>query len=84
MSVTRMTSTWFSAGMLGALTAGSPVLADDTELFVGDPSLHGDTKANVLFVFDTSGSMATPVVTQTNYDPDVVYPGACAAAAGKC
>lgn len=80
MSVTRMTSTWFAAGMLGALTAGSPVLADDTELFVGDPSLHGDTKPNVLFVFDTSGSMATPVVTQTNYDPDVVYPGACAAA----
>ncbi len=77
MSVTRMRCTWFLAGMLWAFTATTPTMADDTELFVGDSSLYPDAKPNVLFIFDTSGSMNTPVATQTIYDPAVSYPGSC-------
>jgi len=46
--------------MLYTLTAGQPVLADDTEVLVGTGGVSWATP-NVLFIMDTSGSMARDV-----------------------
>lgn len=52
--------------MLYTLAAGQPVLADDTEVLVGTGGVSWATP-NVLFIMDTSGSMAT--VDDVNADP---------------
>jgi len=44
-------------GALLALVCGGPAMADDTEIFTGAQS---DVPPNILFIFDTSGSMRTP------------------------
>lgn len=46
------------ASLLYVLSAGHPVLADDTEVLFG---LAGSNPANVLFIIDTSGSMRRDV-----------------------
>lgn len=61
-------------GTLWMVTAGSPALADDTELFVATSSGAG-IRPNVLFIIDNSGSMTTQVDTQEPYDPLKTYPG---------
>ena len=48
------------ASMLYVLAAGHPVLADDTEVLVGPGGL-ANMKPNVLFILDTSSSMAWSV-----------------------
>lgn len=54
-----------------SLNAGA-ALADDTEIFFGrDPAAGG--APNILFVIDTSGSMASNVTTQIPYDPAEEY-----------
>src|SRR5690606_14771879 len=63
--------TWTSAGLVLALTAGMPVIADDTELMLSTPNTGG--KPNILFILDTSGSMDDVVTTQEPYDPAVTY-----------
>jgi type IV pilus assembly protein PilY1 len=69
----------FAVGAVGALLCGGPAaVADDTELFV---SRAGTAAAapNVLFIFDTSGSMETRVESQAGYDAGTLYAGACRA-----
>jgi type IV pilus assembly protein PilY1 len=63
--------TWTSAGLVLALTAGMPVVADDTELMLSTPNTGG--KPNILFILDTSGSMDDEVLTQEPYDAAVTY-----------
>src|SRR5690606_30982749 len=46
----------------------------DTEIFFGGSS-SSSIKPNILFVFDNSGSMSDPVVTQSSYDLSVTYTG---------
>ncbi len=72
---------WAAAGFAWATLSGAPAFADDTELFVGtsSPGAMG-TQPNVLFVLDTSGSMADSIETQPPYDPATTYPGSCAQA----
>lgn len=78
MSLNKQRNTWFMAGMLWAMLAGSAAVADDTELFVGDTSLYPQSKPNILFILDTSGSMGTEVLTtQQPWDPNVTWPGPC-------
>ncbi|MDH3419411.1 MAG: PilC/PilY family type IV pilus protein [Gammaproteobacteria bacterium] len=64
-------------GTSWAVLSGLPALADDTELFVTDPSLLANSQPNILFIIDTSGSMDNMVTTQPSYDPTVIYGGAC-------
>ena len=45
------------AGLLLALTAGAPVIADDAELLLAAPISTEQTKPNILFIIDTSTSM---------------------------
>ena len=65
------------AGILLALTAGAPVVADDTELLLVTPSTAQDLKPNILFIIDTSGSMESVESTIAPYDSTLTYAGDC-------
>lgn len=69
--------TWANVGLVLALTAGTPAIAEDIELFLSTPNSAGASKPNILFILDTSGSMLTIEQTQHPYDKDTVYPGSC-------
>ncbi len=62
-------------GALIGLLAGQPVLADDTEIFIGQSLDAGS--ANVLFIIDTSGSMGSSVDWEVPYEPNTAYSGSC-------
>ena len=63
--------------IVSAIT-GFPLLADDTEVYLGDLAFTTNIRPNVLFIIDTSGSMDTDVqLTTGNYDPATTYTGAC-------
>ncbi len=65
MSTNRKHGTWLLAATLWTLISGLPVIADDTELFVGDSGLfHADAQTNVFLILDTSTSMDAAVATQ--------------------
>ncbi len=65
------------AGILLALTAGAPVVADDTELLLATPATAKDNKPNMLFILDTSGSMNSEEATAEPYDSSQTYGGDC-------
>ncbi|MCB1668652.1 MAG: PilC/PilY family type IV pilus protein [Porticoccaceae bacterium] len=50
-------------------------LADDTEIFFNTDNLNNneDYQPNVLFIFDTSGSMGWNITTQEDYNPATDY-----------
>jgi type IV pilus assembly protein PilY1 len=59
------------------ICAGLPVHADDTEIFVATPPTSVNTRPNILFIMDTSGSMATEVVDKATYSAATSYAGSC-------
>jgi type IV pilus assembly protein PilY1 len=79
MNAHMQRTAWTSAGLLLSLLAGSPAVADDTELMLLTPAASEDSKPNILFILDTSGSMAEEVMTQVPYDHTEEYPGDCVA-----
>ncbi len=66
---------WMSIGLLLALTCGAPAIADDTELLLVNPNAATQTKPNVLFIIDSSGSMTTQEETREVYDYTLPYVG---------
>lgn len=60
--------------LLVMLVAATAARADDSELFLSDPDASA-TRANVLFLIDTSGSMDTLVATQAPFDTDSTFAG---------
>ena len=51
-----------------------PVLADDTEVYVGQKLVAGSViRPNVLFIIDTSGSMKNPVDMVTIAHKKMIY-----------
>lgn len=61
--------------LIGGATS-SPLHADDSEVFTSSAFTSGaGARPNILFVVDTSGSMASDT---TSYDPAVTYAGPCA------
>ncbi len=48
-------------GLLYSLVVGSPLYADDTEVFFGSPPSASTVHPNVLFILDSSGSMSASV-----------------------
>ena len=57
---------------------GLPLMADDTEIYLGDLDFSTDIRPNILFIIDTSGSMATDVLIPAgSYDSSLVYTGDC-------
>ena len=65
------------AGSLLILATSMPVLADDTELLLVNPSTASQDKPNILFILDTSGSMDTIESTIDPYDSSITYSGPC-------
>lgn len=66
-------STWTVFGLTLALLSGAPALADDTELLLVAPPDASETKPNVMFILDTSGSMSREQEAALTYDPGEVY-----------
>ena len=73
MHAQKKNITWTCAGILLALTAGAPVIADDTELLLVTPRKAKDNKPNILFILDTSGSMSSGELTFETYDSTLIY-----------
>ncbi len=68
----------YSLGLILSLGICIPVQADDTEIYVVDSNaIDSSIQPNVLFILDTSGSMAATVQTQAKYDPGFEYAGSC-------
>jgi hypothetical protein len=65
------------AGFLLALTAGAPVIADDTELLLVSPPSTDATKPRIMFIIDTSTSMTSNEDTAVPYNPGQTYGGDC-------
>ena len=63
------------AATLAVMVCGRSALADDSEIFTGSAS--AGALPNILLILDTSGSMASPVITQAAYDPATTYAGSC-------
>ena len=70
---------WFIAGLAIAALVGRPVVADDTELFLGTSSPAVQGRPNILLLFDDSVSMGTTMRARAAYDPATTYAGGCAA-----
>src|SRR5437763_8309908 len=70
-------SRWQSliAATLAVIVCGPSALADDSEIFTGSSS--SGAQPNILVILDTSGSMASTVTTQTPFNPNTTYAGAC-------
>src|SRR5256886_3779953 len=70
-------SRWQSliAATLAVIVCGPSALADDSEIFAGSSS--SVAQPNILLILDTSCSMASTVTTQTPFNPNTTYPGAC-------
>ena len=68
---------WMAAGAACALIAGTPAVADDTELFLLPPDPTKLPKANVMFILDSSFSMNDPQSTTKPYDFETTYTGDC-------
>jgi type IV pilus assembly protein PilY1 len=68
MMTTRIRAGTFAAGLLWAVAAGAPALADDTELFLGN-NTDSQAQPNILFVIDNSISMQALGPALPPYDP---------------
>ena len=77
MVMSRNHGAWAGVGFLLAMTAGSPVLADDTELLLSTPNSTGADKPNILFILDSSGSMTSIEETQQPFISTAIYSGDC-------
>jgi type IV pilus assembly protein PilY1 len=62
-------------GALLLLATASVARADDTEIFFGNTTVT--VPANIMFVLDTSGSMAGHVSGPAPFDPTQTYAGTC-------
>ena len=68
---------WAGAGLILALTCGTPAVADDVELLLSTPGASQAAKPNILFIIDSSGSMTTLENSQEPYNPNNTYYGPC-------
>ncbi len=67
----------FGLPLLAGISASNQLLADDIEIFFSEEVLSEteEFQPNVLFIFDSSGSMDDEILTQPPYDPDHDYGG---------
>jgi len=77
MNALKQIITWTSAGFLLAMMAGTPAIADDTELLLVPPPASDQTKPRILFIIDTSTSMNSLEDTPVPYDDSDTYDGEC-------
>lgn len=77
MKISMRKFTWMTFSCAVALLAGTPAIADDTELLLINPDPSQNPKPNVMFILDTSGSMTTTQETIEPYDSTEDYGGDC-------
>ena len=77
MNALKRIITWTSAGFLLAMMAGTPAVADDTELLLVPPPSSDQTKPRILFIIDTSTSMNSEEDTPIPYNDAQTYSGEC-------
>ena len=75
-TINKELSTLFIISLFTFLS-GSPLYADDTEVFLNNNAADTGINPNVLFVVDTSGSMGTTLSIIPDYDPTTTYTGSC-------
>lgn len=65
--------------LLVTIGVAFPVLADDTEIYLGANFGVSTVQPNIVFIIDTSGSMGSQVYSTTYaaYDPATTYSGSC-------
>lgn len=68
---------WLSASCVYIIAAAVPALADDTELLLLNPSAVAQSKPNIMFIMDTSGSMDSEEETVRPYDSSEPNTGLC-------
>lgn len=67
---------WAPIAALTLLTAPVSTLADDTDIYLQvEEEGEEEYLPNVLFIFDTSGSMGSNITIREDYDPSVDYGG---------
>lgn len=69
---------WLLAALYLVMLTGGTALADDTELFIAgedNSAVNPDSRPNILFILDNSGSMAATVTTQIPWDPNQTFAG---------
>ena len=66
---------WMTTASALVFAVSAPVIADDTELLLLNPSSIVQPKPNVMFILDTSGSMDSEEETATPYDNTQTYTG---------
>ena len=77
MNAFKQFITWTSAGFLLAMMAGTPAVADDTELLLVPPPSSNLTKPRIMFIIDTSTSMESNEDTPIPYNQAQTYSGEC-------
>jgi type IV pilus assembly protein PilY1 len=77
MKAFKRNITWISAGLLLAMMAGAPAIADDTELLLVPPPASDATKPRIMFIIDTSTSMTSNEDTVVPYNAGQNYGGDC-------
>jgi type IV pilus assembly protein PilY1 len=77
MNALKQFITWTSAGFLLAMMAGTPAVADDTELLLVPPPSSDLTKPRIMFIIDTSTSMESNEDTPIPYNQNNTYDGEC-------
>ncbi len=77
MNARKRNITGTCVGILLALTAGAPVVGDDTELLLVVPPPNSNPNPNILLIIDTSTSMESVEETIEPYDSAVSYAGDC-------
>ena len=77
MKISMKKTAWIAIGCAYTLLGGLPAMADDTELLLVPPDPSINPKPNVMFIFDSSGSMDTTQTAVPAYDGTKAYPGAC-------
>lgn len=68
---------WLITSSICVLTAATPIWADDTELLLLNPSAVTQSKPNIMFIMDTSGSMDSKEETVRPYDSSEPNTGLC-------
>jgi type IV pilus assembly protein PilY1 len=83
MRICKSKGLGFVAGMVFMLAGSSGAFADDSEIYLSQPT--SANAPNIMFIFDTSGSMGSIVSTTAPFDATQSYPGTgiCAGLGGR-
>jgi len=78
MNKSRIHAAWAAGvGLTLTLVTCISAYADDVELLLSNQATSNETKPNIMFILDSSGSMTSVETTQQPYDGSQIYSGNC-------